>query len=520
MPHPALWPNLAWWLSRAPGARRFRAALSDPAQAQHALLMRLLRRHAGTAFGREHGFREMRSVDDFQRRVPLADYDAHEHWIGRVRQGEAQVLTADPVTHLVPTSGSSAAAKLIPFTSGLQREFAAAIGPWIFDLYRRRPALMAGPAYWSITPAVDPPDLESAVPVGFGEDTEYLGGRWRGLVESTLAVPPSVARLRDPAEHRRATLVALLRTRHLRLMSVWHPSWLGLLMEAMQRDWNELLAAIPERARVAELEQCGPSECRQIWPKLGLISCWADGPAAVSLPTIRRRFPGVPIQPKGLLATEAVVTIPLGESRPLAVGSHFFEFLDDAGEIRLARDLVEGGEYSVVVTTGGGLYRYRLGDRVRVRSFVAATPALEFLGKEDGISDLRGEKLSEGFVAGMLPSLLDEHRLVADLAMLVPAADGLVGSYTLLVESPEPVPEGCAASLESRLRENPHYRCCVDHGQLEPATIERVPSGAFQRYAAWCQERGARLGQIKPRVLESDPAALSAVRGNDRVAKQ
>ena len=513
MPHPALWSNLAWWLSRAPGARRFRAALRDPEGIQHRRLMRLVRRHAGTAFGREHGFGEIRSVADFQRRVPVVDYDAHQPWVERIRKGEEQVLTADPVTHLVPTSGSSAAAKLIPFTAGLQREFGAAIAPWIFDLYRRRPALMAGPAYWSITPAVDLPDMGSVVPVGFGEDTEYLGGRWSRLVESTLAVPQSVARLRDANEHRRATLVALLRARDLRLISVWHPSWLGLLLQAMERDWDVLLGGIPEQARVAELEKCGPDETLRIWPKLGLISCWADGPAAVSLAALRQRFPGVPIQPKGLLATEAVVTIPIGDASPLAAASHFFEFLDDQGGIHLAGELAKGGEYSVVVTTGGGLYRYRLGDRVRVTGFVAATPALEFLGRDEGVSDLRGEKLSEGFVAGILPELFAEYRWAVDFAILVPTTDELAGSYRLLVESPDREPDECAGALESRLRENPHYRWCVEHRQLSPVTIERVPAGAFQRYAAWRQQHGARLGQVKPSALESDPAALPVVRG-------
>src|SRR6202007_3158193 len=108
------------------------------------------------------------------RRVPLAEYEALVPWIERIKRGEANVLTQEPVTHLVPTSGSTGARKLIPFTTGLQCEFNAAIGPWLVDLQRQWPGLIGGPAYWSVTPSLkDAPVEESAVPIGFDADTAY-----------------------------------------------------------------------------------------------------------------------------------------------------------------------------------------------------------------------------------------------------------------------------------------------------------------------------------------------------------
>jgi hypothetical protein len=123
-------------------------------------------------------------------------------------------------------------------------------------------------------------------------------------------------------------------------------------------------------------------------------------------------FPGVLIQGKGLLATEGVVSVPLVEhgSCVAAATSHFFEFMEHLGSPpRLLHELEENHEYAVLLTTGGGLYRYRLGDRVRVVGFASNTPLLEFLGKEDGISDLCGEKLSPAFVGSILAELSDER---------------------------------------------------------------------------------------------------------------
>jgi hypothetical protein len=110
----------------------------------------------------------------------------------------------------------------------------------------------------------------------------------------------------------------------------------------------------------------GPEDYQSIWPRLRLISCWADAHAALHAESLRQFLPRVPIQPKGLIATEAFVTLPFAGRHPLAVLSHFFEFVDHRGDALLAHELKTGAEYRVVVTTGGGLYRYCMQDRVRV----------------------------------------------------------------------------------------------------------------------------------------------------------
>ena len=181
---------------------------------------------------------------EFQQRVPLSSYDDYEPWVARIRAGEPGVLTHAPVRRLVPTSGSSSAAKLVPYTDALQHEFAAAIGPWVHDLFRSDPALTAGPAFWSVTPKLELPCIESAVPIGFDEDTEYLGGLWKPLVDAALAVPGSVSRIPGMAAFRHATLLHLLQAPELRLISVWHPSFLSLLLEHMEQGWEELLGQV------------------------------------------------------------------------------------------------------------------------------------------------------------------------------------------------------------------------------------------------------------------------------------
>ena len=162
--------NGLWTASNLPAYRRFVRALPEPQFTQRRLLRDLLRQNVHTLFGKAHGFERISSYEEFTRRVPLSDYTAFEPWIARIRQGEQNVLTWEPVTHLVPTSGSTSGRKLVPFTPGLQRQFNSGLAAWLNDLTRQSPGLLGGRAYWSISPALQGEfSEESVVPIGFEE---------------------------------------------------------------------------------------------------------------------------------------------------------------------------------------------------------------------------------------------------------------------------------------------------------------------------------------------------------------
>jgi hypothetical protein len=221
---------------------------------------------------------------------------------------------------------------------------------------------------------------------------------------------------------------------------------------------------------------------------------------------VQEKFPKVVIQPKGLLATEAFVSFPLvGYSDgALAVTSHYFEFLTDSGDVLPAHRLEKNKTYSVVVTTGGGLYRYQLQDIVEVTGFYGEIPLLKFIGKADNVSDYFGEKLNEQFVAHALARLFSTHELSPVFSMLAPDdTDGF--RYTLYLELPDDLAvelrNDLTIELDSILRENFHYEYCRKLGQLNEARVVFVVRGA-EAYLHACQVRGIKLGNIKPRVLQ------------------
>lgn len=519
---PATLANSLWSAANLPSYLRFRRALWQPEIEQRCRLQTLLERNEQTAFGRAHDFKSIRGYQEFAQRVPLMDYEDLEPWIEGIRRGESNGVTREPVTHLVPTSGSSGARKLIPFTAGLQREFNAAIGPWLCDLALHQPSILGGPAYWSVTPVMRSAEAEeSVVPIGFEADTAYLGGSRQRLASAVMAVPAELRLVGDIEIFRYVTLLCLLRQRELRLISVWHPSYVSLLLDAVPANWPELVAdissgqcqhadALPPAVRVAlklrplpqranELRAADPQKPETLWPHLKLISCWGDAAAGPAAAGLKKRFPNVTLQPKGLLATEAFVTIPFAGLQPVAVRSHFFEFMDDDGGVHLVHELRAGHDYEVAVTTAGGLWRYRLRDRVKVTGFIGQTPSLRFLGRSGNVSDLFGEKLSEAFVTGAIQETLATFDTTPRFVLLAPDEDAAGCRYTLYVEGTPP--SQLAGALDRTLRRNPHYACCRDLGQLLPLRLFVVAERGYESFAKRQTANGGSLGGVKPALV-------------------
>lgn len=534
--------NTLWLASVHGGARRFARALDAPGVSQWRWLSRQLKRDATSEFARAHDFGRIDSPQAFARAVPMCRYDDLLPHIARIRAGERDVLATGRVTHLAPTSGSSGARKLLPFNASLQAGFNAAVGAWMHDLAHLRPALLGGPAYWSVSPLSEEdaaPDTaghandcatRDAVPIGFADDADYLGAGAAWLVRQAMAAPSSLRHVRDTHAFWRLTALALLRHRGLRLISAWHPSFVDLLMEAARDAWEELLLAVargtcpwsdalparardgwttsPDRGRADELRRVGRDAWPSWWPQLQVISCWGEQGADAGWRAIARlvsaRAPHVLVQPKGLLATEGVVTIPYASTHVLAVTSHFFEFIDREGNVRLAHELERGGEYEVVLSNGGGLWRYRLGDMVACTGHLKATPTLRFLGRAGHVSDLRGEKLSEVFVAQALREAWRTDDAPAYVALRA-WSEGAAAGYELLISDDVADTSAREAAqlervhrVERALCENPHYALALRLGQLQPLRGRAVSRDAAREDL---RAHAGRLGDAKPRLL-------------------
>jgi GH3 auxin-responsive promoter len=526
--------NSLWLSACLPEYLRFRRAIRRVAREQASVLQRIVLANADTEFGRTHGFRSIRSASEYQRQVPLRNYEGHQEWIARLAAGESSVLTSEPVRLFEPTGGSTGASKLIPYTASLQHQFRRGIEPWIADLFLAHPQLLSGRAYWSVSPmGRQSRYTQGGVPIGFEEDAAYLAGWQQRLVNSAMAVPRAVGLAQDIDTARYLTLLFLARCRDLKLISVWNPTFLSLLMEQLP-GWGEEIArdiesgtvsrgyadtpCLPrlpgDRERARELRDAlrynHPAEQHaRLWPGLRLISCWTDANASAPAAYLRTLFPKSEIQGKGLLATEGIISFPLSDcdAPALAVRSHFFEFLPieatgETGPAQMAHELAMGRQYAVVITTGGGLYRYQMGDLVEVTGYLQECPLFRFLGRHDQVSDWFGEKLNEVYVARVFRDAFAQHAVEPLFAML--ACDTrYCPAYILYIETaaPDHVLQRVGWAIEEALCRNFHYEYARQLRQLGPVRVFRAENAAAS-YVAHEISDGRRAGAVKPAALD------------------
>ncbi len=425
-----------------------------------------LEKRADTEIGKAHGFSEIRNGSEFREAVPVRNYDEHSGWIRRVAEGGENILPCGEVVAFERTSGTGSGAKLIPMTEGLREDFAQGLKAWLEGWGRDCPEVFDGKAYW----AISPPGIAGGItagglPVGMESDGAYFPERVGAALGGWLVVPNLSGKTEDVF---RETAEKLLETADLSLVSVWSPTFL------LGID--------------AEISRLRPGKTwRELWPGLALVSCWADATSARWIPVLRERLGGIRIEPKGLLATEGITSIPVGGNARLAQECHYHEFLDEEGNHLAPESLRVGMECEVLLTTSGGLMRYRSGDRVGVTGFTErGVPEMSFLGRKGMVCDLVGEKLSERWVTEALAG-----------ARGFLAADASGPGYELWLEETD-----LAAGVIGRLRENPYFRQALDLGQLAPVkTIPLREGWATELSVALAKRQGCRIGDVKLPVL-------------------
>jgi hypothetical protein len=541
--------NLLSGIFSAKESVHFRNATRDVKAAQTAILQKTLSENKLTACGKTYKFETINSYREYRQRVPLVEYDDIRPSIDRILAGEADILFAGRPLCLQPTSGTTSGRKFIPFNHALRKQFQRGVATWIFDLFAHEHGLVAGKWFWSLSPVgMQAQSGQTKVPVGFLDDTGYLGPVLGPLLKKSFAVPSEAATIQDSETFRYVSMAFLLKEADLVLISIWNPSYFALLLESIDNNITGIIRDIhtghlsldtrtPEklrgylqrqfgganRSRAMELDTLFQKYAdrkaqlyKGIWPRLRLLSLWEDAEAKGPAARLGRLFPSVFIQPKGLIATEGMVSIPLFRpiQRLLSIRCHFYEFIPVENETEAvpAWKLDAGRYYKVVVTTAGGLYRYKLNDIVKVRGFFNECPCLEFHGRGNQTSDFYGEKLHQLFVAKIINTVLTDMDVSAYFILLAPDGVGHVDHYTLYIACDSPITrvklDEIREQFETELKKNIHYDYCKTLGQLrdmEICHIHQSVDWANSIFLSVMKNRGLKDGDIKPAVLDNQP---------------
>ncbi len=422
--------------------RQFFRAAERATATQDELLAELITRGARGAFGREHHFRRTRGYDDFRANVPIRTYEQFSPYIERVRRGDVAALFSpnEKILMFALTSGTTAEPKYIPITPRVLADWRRGWNIWgVKSLLDHYGCFLRHIV--QITSPMDDHLAPSGVPCG--AITGLLAATQKRVVLRYYTAPLAVSKIRDS----RAKYYAIMRLavpKDVAWMVTANPATLLLLAktadqhrETLIRDihdgtlWNEMPIDGPVRAALAPRLTRDPAAARRLerivaqhdalvprnyW-QLGYLAHWTGGTMGLYASQFPPYFGDTPSRDIGLIASEGRMSIPIDDGTAagiLAVTSQFFEFIpaEEYGTSRpttlRSNEVVAGGEYFLLLTNSSGLYRYDLGDRVRVADFFGQAPLIEFLSRDAHTASLAGEKLTENQV------VLAMQRVLAD----------------------------------------------------------------------------------------------------------
>lgn len=523
---------IAWPIRRR--FRHFDAQAQQPRETQEALLRQIVAYHAGTQFGRDHRFEQIRTVADFRRHVPVAPYEYYQPYIERVQRGETQALLADAkVLMFALTSGTTAARKFIPVTERYLADYRRGWNMWGQRAMRdhRRDV--------SLRPIVqlvgDPDEFRTEAGIPCGSISGFTAQIQKKLIRFLYCVPPCTGRIKD-ATARAYVALRFSLPRSVGMFLCANPSTLVQLARVLDQQKLALIRDLAAGTLHADLD-IPPAIRAELTPRLQkhrelarrlnaiaqredvllpkhvwpgerlLIGTWTGGSVGPYLRQLPELYGNTYLRDIGLIASEGRFTIPVQNdvaSGVLDIGAHYFEFIPEEEAdskqptVLGAHELAEGRHYFILPTTPHGLYRYDIRDLVKVTGYYGRTPQVQFLGKGNYFSNLTGEKLSEHHVTRAMEATVRARGYGPSVYAVAPIWDERMPYYGLFVERDDALHDGTGPDFlreyDRQLQEhNSEYASKRQSDRLGPVRIELLPPGFWHD---WDRQRLERSGGV------------------------
>ncbi len=456
---------------------------------QQKLLLSLVKTAEKTLFGRLHQFENIRTVEDFQRQVPVADYEDLKPFIDKVKRGQRHILWPETPLYFAKTSGTTSGAKYIPISQeGMPYQVSAAQSAIFHYIAQKNNAdFVSGKMIF----LQGSPQLEEV----YGIKT----GRLSGIVAHHI--PDYLQKNRLPSletnliEDWEAKVDAIVReTEHEDMTLISGiPPWLIMYFEKLVARHNKKITTLfpnlqllitggvnyePYREKMEELLG-KPVDTLQTFPASEGFFAFQDDYRKEGL----------------LLLTNHGIFyefIPLEEfGKPNAKRLTL-------GEIELQKD------YALILTTNSGLWAYSIGDVVR---FISKEPYRVLVsGRTKHFTSAFGEHVIAYEVEEALKATIARHPAQITefhLAPQVNPGEGLPYHEWLIEFAKEPQHiEQFSATLDAEMRKrNSYYDDLISGNVLRPLVITTLASNSFLNYA---KSQGKLGGQNKIPRLAND----------------
>ncbi|WP_445431860.1 GH3 auxin-responsive promoter family protein [Chryseobacterium indoltheticum] len=456
---------------------------------QAKLLLSLIDTAKKTLFGRTYDFENIKSVEDFQAKVPVADYEDLKPYIEKVKRGQRDILWTETPEYFAKTSGTTSGSKYIPISKeGMPFQVKGAQSALFHYIAKKNNADFVGGKMIFLQGS---PELEEV----FGIKTGRLSGIVAHHIPNYLQknrLPSWKTNLIDDWETKVDKIVEETEKENMTLIS-GIPPWLIMYFEKL-------------------IEKNG-KKIKQIFPNLQLIVT-----GGVNYEPYREKM-------EELLGdkVDIVQTFPASEGffafqddytkeGLLLLTNHgiFYEFITleqygkpDAQRLTL-KDIELNKDYALILTTNSGLWAYSIGDVVR---FIDKNPhRILVSGRTKHFTSAFGEHVIAFEVEEAVKATVEKLSAQITEFHLAPQVNPEEGLpyHEWFIEF-EKEPENLDLfknELDDQLRKrNTYYDDLISGNILQKLHISTLKKNAFQEYA---KSEGKLGGQNKIPRLAND----------------
>ncbi|MDE5883544.1 MAG: GH3 auxin-responsive promoter family protein [Oscillospiraceae bacterium] len=516
---------------------RLRLTCENADEVQHEMLFELLYKNQDAEFGREYHFSDIKSIADFQGRIPISDYNDYSDYIFRIINGGENILTVENPVYFCISSGTTGMEKYLPLhETDIMLQYLYTYGT-VFGTVREY--------YKEIS---DEELFGKIFQIGEFAKTHMPDGRMSGIRSgcvyqwldrddgfdaSDYCVPKEIL-FPDTLEDLLYTKVRFaLAERDLTAIHGVFVNRVAGVMEYILHNWELLLNDMeygsvstdigeeqkkylveklpPDPRRAKELrsiscENLHAGMIKKIWKKIKYILTIGGASFSYYTQKILEYADGIPIHHYAYAASEGVFGISEKMDVPdryiLFPEAGFFEFLPINAKTKIPILLCEieiGKKYEIIFTNHSGLYRYRLGDVIEVVGKFKKAPVVKYCYRQNQVLSIAGEKTNREQLAATIKRF--SEMTGADIAGYCVCEDhsNLLPRYLFYIECVNyDAIENAREILEECMRNaNFDYRSCESMNEIAGLKLSFLQRGSFREYEQRLAESGRFMGQSK-----------------------
>ena len=500
------------------------------------ILVKLLKKNKDTVLGKKYGFADIRSVEEYQKKVPYTSYEDYREYLDRTAEtGEQNLITSDKISFFAKTSGTTGVTKRIPVVNDSYKPYIGCVAYNYTMLWRemKRKGVLSGKGLNTTETACT--YTKGGIREGFISSYALSSA---GMVMNTICLPREIDGYGDDIDMKYIKaryslqdadlifLMAIFMSNLCDLMKYIFDNYqmiindirTGTIDESvnlppeLREKLQKNLRPLPERAE--QLRQIFVNEpdkgiIPKLWKKMSIIVSIGTGEFTPFTEKMKYYCGDDIAFSYGMYAASeaAVATAVNTEDKDymLAIDGGFFEFLpiDDENATPLLLHQLEVGKlYEIIITNRSGLYRYRIKDVIRVTGYRNKIPLIQFAYRKEQLINITGVKLTIEHITTAIKNFQKQIGVRISDYSLYTDTDFTPWRIVAFIEFENDIPK----NIESEVREffdeelakvNPEYGRMLKIGECSKSFVCAVKKGTYAEYRKWKVKHGASENQVK-----------------------